>query len=95
MSDEEYQGEFSVYQFFPDEPGEIPDSNYERVKQFVGGDEAGKCAEFLCTNVAARMGLTRRVIITDGGDCINFEWKYGEGMTFPKPEDWTGIKNTL
>jgi len=27
--------------------------------------------------------MVKRVIITDGGDCINFEWKKGEGIVFP------------
>lgn len=26
--------------------------------------------------------IIRRVIITDEDDCTNFEWKYGEGITF-------------
>jgi hypothetical protein len=32
------------------------------------------------------MGITKRVIITDGGDNIVFQWKAGEGVTYPTPE---------
>jgi hypothetical protein len=29
------------------------------------------------------MGITERVIITDGGDSTVFEWKKDEGVVFP------------
>ena len=32
---------------------------------------------------AAQIGLYTRVIVTDGGDNTNMEWKFGEGYTFP------------
>ena len=67
--------EFSVCQFFKD-------GSYEYVRRFVGAEEAVKAANHYCNSVAARMGITERVIITDGGDCINFEWKFGEGVTY-------------
>ena len=72
-------GEFSVYQFFED-------GSYEMVRQFVDPPEALKAFKHYTTSVAARIGITKRVIITDGGDCIAFEWKHGEGITFPKEE---------
>ena len=71
MSDEM----FNVCQFFED-------GSYEYVRRFVSAEEAVKVAHHYCNNVAARMGITKRVIITDGGDSINFEWKFGEGVTF-------------
>jgi hypothetical protein len=71
---------FSVYQFFED-------GSYEPIKRFVSAEEAVKTAKFYTTNVAARRGLTKRVIITDGGDCINFEWTYGKGITFPQKSE--------
>ncbi len=72
-------GEFSVCQFFED-------GSYEYYKRFVGDEEAVKAAHFLSHNVAARLGTTKRVIITDGGDHCVFEWKHGEGVTWPTPE---------
>jgi hypothetical protein len=69
--------EFSVYQFFPD-------GSYEKVKEFVPVHEAVACAKRLTETVGAKVGITRRVIITDGGDCIAFEWCSGEGVTFPE-----------
>ena len=71
MSDEK----FNVCQFFED-------GSYEYVRRFVPAEEAVKAAHHYCNSVAARMGITKRVIITDGGDSINFEWKFGEGVTF-------------
>ena len=70
------QNEFSVCQFFED-------GTYEYVRRMVGAQEAVEASKHYTTSVGARLGLTRRVIITDGGDCINFEWKFGEGITYP------------
>jgi len=75
------QGEFSVWQFFED-------GSYEQVRRFVDHVDAGIAFYHYTHNVAANIGITRRVIITDGGDSTNAEWKYGEGYTFP-PE-WVG-----
>lgn len=69
-------GEFSVCQFFDDD-------SYEYVRRYVGEEEAVKAAQHYCGNVAARVGMTKRVIITDGGDTTCFEWQYGKGVTFP------------
>jgi len=66
---------FNVYQFFEDD-------SYEKVREWVTAEEAVKAAHHYCTSVGARLGFTKRVIITDGGDCVNFEWKAGEGVTF-------------
>ena len=70
--------EFSVYQFFLDD-------SYEKVAEFVEDEKAVKIAVGLTQSVGARIGTTKRVIITDGGDCTCFEWKHGEGVVFPKP----------
>lgn len=69
-------GEFSVYQFFEND-------TQEKVREFVTVEEAVKAFTHYATCVGARIGTTVRVIITDGGDCTNMEWKYGEGITFP------------
>ena len=67
--------EFSVCQFFED-------NSYEYVRRFVSAKEAVEVAKHYCTSVGARLGTTKRVIITDGGDRTNFEWVYGQGITF-------------
>jgi hypothetical protein len=67
---------FSVCQFFED-------GRCEFVRNFVDVKEAMRAAYHYTTSIGARMGTTRRVIITDEGDCINFEWRYGMGITFP------------
>lgn len=68
---------FSVYQFFPD-------NTWERVSHLVPIDEAVDMAHHLCHTVGAENGTTRRVIITDSGDVIVFEWTFGKGVTLPK-----------
>lgn len=72
---------FSVYQFFPD-------GSYERVRDHVEAEEAVQAATHYTTSVGARLGTTTRVIITDGWDCTNFEWKFGEGVVFPSQKDF-------
>lgn len=71
--------EFSVCQFFPD-------GSYEYVRRFVSGEEAIKAFQHYTSSVGARLGTTVRVIITDGGDCINAEWEFGKGLTYPKED---------
>jgi hypothetical protein len=71
--------EYSVYQWFPN-------GSYERYKEFVELDEAVRAFKFLTSNVASRMGITQRVIITDGGDCTIAEWLKDKGVVWPK--DW-------
>jgi hypothetical protein len=70
--------EFSVYQYFVN-------GQYEKVREYVELNEAMKAAEHYSNNVAVKMGITARVIVTDGGDCIVWEWKQGEGIVWPKP----------
>jgi Rad3-related DNA helicase len=70
--------QFSVCQFFED-------GTYEYVRRYVDAKEAVKAAHHYCTSVGAKLGTTKRVIVTDGGDCIAFEWKHGEGVVFPLP----------
>jgi hypothetical protein len=72
-------GEFSVCQFFEDD-------TYEYVRRHVDAEEAMKAAAHYCSSVGAKLGFTKRVIVTDGGDCIAFEWKAGEGVVFPPPK---------
>ena len=67
---------FNVCQFFLD-------ASYEYVARNVGAEEAVRLATQLCRSVGGRLGTTKRVIITDGGDAINWEWKHGEGVVYP------------
>ena len=70
------KNEFSVYQFFEND-------TYEQVREFVTVEEAAKAFGHYTTSVGARIGVTVRVIITDGGDCTVAEWVHGKGITFP------------
>ncbi len=69
---------FSVCQF-------LEDGSYEYVRRDILVEEALEVAKSYCNNVSAKLGLTKRVIITDSGDCTVFEWKSGEGVVFPPP----------
>jgi hypothetical protein len=73
-------GEFSVVQY-------LHNDLYEYVRRYVTAEEAVRAAEHFTSNVMARIGMTRRVIITDGGDCVCFEWLSGEGVVFPPKEE--------
>jgi hypothetical protein len=78
----ETDGEFSVWQFSSPEFGDVQDC----VRRHVGPQEAVEAFRFYTSNVAARMGMTSRVIIIDAGDCINMEWQYGKGITYDGKE---------
>jgi hypothetical protein len=67
--------EFSVCQFFEDD-------TFEYVRRFVAPQEAVDTFMRYINTVGARLGTTKRVIITDGGDCVNAEWVFGKGITF-------------
>lgn len=67
-------GEYSVFAFFPDE-------SYMADLEQVDAETAVLAAKRLTESLGARMGTTRRVIITDELDCTVFEWTYGRGIT--------------
>jgi hypothetical protein len=69
--------EFSVCQFFAD-------GTHEYVRRYVTAKEAVEAARHYTQNVAVTMCVVERVIITDGGDDCVFEWKRGEGVTWPE-----------
>lgn len=68
--------EFNVVQFFVD-------GGSEYVRRSVGAEEAVKAARHYTRSIAAQHGMVTRVIITDDGDDTVFEWKRGDGVTFP------------
>lgn len=53
---------------------------------FTEAEEAFKWFQHHTTNVCAVMGWTHRAIITDSDDYIIAEWKFGEGLVWPKEE---------
>jgi hypothetical protein len=67
---------FSVCQFFDN-------GSYEYVRRHVSADEAMTAFRHYTSSIAAQHGTTRRVIITDGADCITAEWQFGKGITIP------------
>lgn len=78
---------YNVFQFFAD-------GSQEQVRERCDAQEAVVAAHHYCTSVGARMGFTRRVIITDSGDCCCFEWKWDEGITFGSdPKHLGKLKN--
>jgi hypothetical protein len=52
---------------------------------FLEAEAAATLAVECSRRPAAVAGFIRRIIITDGGDDTVFEWRYGEGVTFPPP----------
>lgn len=68
--------EFSVCEFFLD-------GEYEYATRFVAGDQAMLMFERCIKSPMALLGIVQRVILTDGGDCINMEWEFGKGITYP------------
>ena len=67
---------FNVAQFFDN-------GTWEYVRRDVPAEEAAEAARHYCSSVGARLGMTVRVIIADDDDYTVFEWKFGEGVTFP------------
>lgn len=79
------QPEFSVAQFYSDKAGPLA-GQHEYVRRYVTAEEAILAARHYTDNVACRMGIIDRVIITDGGDFCVFQWEHGKGVTFPPTE---------
>lgn len=75
---------FNVCQFFED-------GQYEYVRRRVSPEEAAKAFKQYTSNPASKLGIVKRVIITDSGDCTNAEWVFGKGVVFPKPESEDAI----
>ena len=71
------RNEFSVCEFFVD-------GTHKYVIRFVSAQEAIYSARKRINSLEARSGVVARIIITDGGDSITFEWRHGKGITFPE-----------
>lgn len=71
--------EFSVWIFFPD-------GSHLAEGRWLGAEESVNLARDVTRRPAAQIGIIERVIITDGGDDICFEWKFGQGVTYPSWE---------
>lgn len=69
---------YSVVQFFKG-------GGHEYVRNSVSPEEAVKAFNHYTSNVACKVGIISRVIITDSGDHIAMEWQHGLGITFPPP----------
>jgi hypothetical protein len=67
---------FSVALFFPDD-------RYRYEGRWLDAEEAVNLAKECTDRPAAQAGFIRRVIITDADDFTVFEWKHGEGVTYP------------
>jgi len=78
---------FNVVQFFKD-------GNYEYVRKAVSAEEAVKATQHYTQSVAARAGITKRVIITDMMDCTCFEWEDGK-ITFPTQQTMDEVSDQL
>jgi hypothetical protein len=77
MNDDEIEREqFSVFTF--DVTG-----HSSRELSFASAERAVTWARWLTEERAARFGEIVRIIIVDGGDCLCFEWRFGEGVVFP------------
>lgn len=72
--------EFSVCIFFED-------GSYSYEQRYVPLERAMTSAQHHSASVGAKLGMTKRVIITDGGDSIVYEWKFGEGIVWPTKEE--------
>lgn len=69
--------EFSVYWW--DEIGE-----HHSELRFVSAQTALDRAKSIYSGPGSILGFVKRVIITDGGDFICFEWIHGKGVVFPE-----------
>ena len=79
MPDESQGGPFKVWVFFPDQ------SHYCAADGLDMG-QAVQTAKQQTETIGARLGISRRIIIEDAGGDTVFEWQYGKGVTFPRPQ---------
>ena len=70
---------FRVVIFFPGETWHEEGSN-------LTAEEAVTLSKRITQRPAAALGIIARIIITDADDYCVFEWKHGQGVTFPPRE---------
>lgn len=70
------EGEFSTAVFYTDD-------THEYVRRWVSPQEAMEAFIHHTNSVAVRLGMVKKVIITDGLDYTNMEWKKEKGITYP------------
>jgi len=71
------QDEFTVWWY-------DPDGNHHKELAHVDAKTAVEFALEFPKRPAGWVGIIQRIIITDGGDFCVFEWKHGEGVTYPE-----------
>ena len=69
--------QFAVLLFFDD-------GKRTYVRRFVSAWEAIRVFEFYTHSIDAQVGPTVRVVVTDRHDCVLREWKFRQGVTFPR-----------
>jgi len=79
VTDPNDRPQYSVCQF-------LVDGTHEYIKRWITAREAVEIAQSytMPSRPGVKLGIIRRVIITDSGDYINWEWQHGVGVTFPK-----------
>lgn len=77
------EGEFSVAVFYSND-------THEYTRRWVSPKEAFENFLHHCQSVGAKLGYSQRVIITDGLDFTNMEWKWKDGIVFPADEPIRG-----
>lgn len=78
---------FNVVQFFPD-------GQHEYVRRNVTAKDAVAAVQHYTMSVGARMGTTKRVIITDMLDQMCFEWCEGK-IIFPTQQLMDEVSDEL
>ena len=76
MIDEPDRAQFSVWIFWAD-------GTHSAVAVLIKAGEAVRMAQTLSIYLGPADPTCERIIVTNGGDDTVFEWKRGEGVTFP------------
>ena len=76
MSEHDDGAPYKVWAFFAD------DTHY-LIADELDAEAAVRMAKRHTETVGARLGTTKRVIIEDYDGHTSFEWRFGEGVTYP------------